>query len=64
MNPLDYHEKQYLLFGGNQFDGKLQSYIRKTLAAKDDLTADVNNVSEQAKEYYMDMVVIDLTLPS
>ena len=60
MNPLDYHEKQYLLFGGNQFDGKLQSYIRKTLAAKDDLTADVNNVSEQAKEYYMDMVVIEV----
>ncbi|MFC1636559.1 hypothetical protein ACFL5Z_17140 [Planctomycetota bacterium] len=59
-NPLDLHEDRHLLYGGDQFDGKLQSYIRNALSARDDLTADANNVSEQAIEFYMDMMIVEI----
>jgi hypothetical protein len=56
--PLEFHENRQFLFGGEQFDSKAQEYINKTIATRVNLTTDVNNVSEQAIEFYMDMLIV------
>lgn len=60
MNPIDLHEKQYLLYGGYQFNQDLLSYIKATLATRDDLISDGLNVSNQVIEFYMDMLIVEV----
>lgn len=59
-HPLDLHESRRLLYGGDQFDHRLQNYIRETLAEREDLIADGNNMSEEAIEFYLDMRIVDI----